>query len=395
MIFFGTDHDVISLLKDSFDAETVSSREAFFNRIQQDPGAIAMIDCDNMELNGIALFKDIKKAFPDAHVIFLSSTVTIPDAVEAAKLGVGDFLKKPLLKEKLHESIARNMGREEMPVKLDIGSEALWLLGSSHALKKLLSCIAKGIEEKKNMVLVSDPGADLQSLARIISSHSGKGRQPTIFNMRAFQKEESETFFWTVLQNAMNISDTILFENIRQDDMKKLKSIIDYIKGKAVAGKVRVVLALQKAPAGEEFSGWEIISMPSLTERKEDVYSILEALSARYSEKYGKNIKNISMDVLGLLTRYDWPGSYRELECTVENAVLNCQGDTITMKDVQIGNRMMLGELGRAEPEDLKQFRSKAEKNLVKLYYGKTSSEETSANLLDIPKARVTENLQK
>jgi two-component system response regulator AtoC len=64
------------------------------------------------------------------------------------------------------------------------------------------------------------------------------------------------------------------------------------------------------------------ITIPPLTERKEDVTYLFEYFLDAYNEKYGKNIQ-VDKDVLyPLCHSYPWPGNVRELKNQVKRLVI-------------------------------------------------------------------------
>jgi transcriptional regulator with PAS, ATPase and Fis domain len=68
------------------------------------------------------------------------------------------------------------------------------------------------------------------------------------------------------------------------------------------------------------------LRVPPLRERLDDVPLIANRFLVRFSEQYGKNIRDISPDAISRLVRYDWPGNIRQLESVIERAVLFCSG---------------------------------------------------------------------
>ncbi|MCT4622162.1 MAG: sigma 54-interacting transcriptional regulator [Schleiferiaceae bacterium] len=64
------------------------------------------------------------------------------------------------------------------------------------------------------------------------------------------------------------------------------------------------------------------IGVPSLKERKEDIPSLVEHFTAKYSAKYNKSVKYISDEALAYLTANTWPGNIRELENVIERGVI-------------------------------------------------------------------------
>jgi len=71
------------------------------------------------------------------------------------------------------------------------------------------------------------------------------------------------------------------------------------------------------------------IFVPPLRERKSDVLLLADHFLEKYSNLHGKNIKRISTPAIDMLIRYHWPGNIRELENTVERAVLVCDNNVI------------------------------------------------------------------
>ena len=71
------------------------------------------------------------------------------------------------------------------------------------------------------------------------------------------------------------------------------------------------------------------ISLPPLSERKDDIILLSEHFLQRMNVKYGKSITRISAPAMNMLQAYAWPGNVRELENCIERAVLTTKDDTI------------------------------------------------------------------
>jgi transcriptional regulator with PAS, ATPase and Fis domain len=78
------------------------------------------------------------------------------------------------------------------------------------------------------------------------------------------------------------------------------------------------------------------IHVPPLRERKEDVPSLVDNFTRKYSEREGKKIEGISAEAMTDLIRYSFPGNIRELENIIERAVVFCEGQTITSSDLPV-----------------------------------------------------------
>ena len=72
------------------------------------------------------------------------------------------------------------------------------------------------------------------------------------------------------------------------------------------------------------------IILPPLRERKEDIVPLVNEFLLKFNSRYGYQ-KWIHKDVIACLNTYNWPGNIRELENTVERAVVSCRGDCINL----------------------------------------------------------------
>jgi formate hydrogenlyase transcriptional activator len=75
------------------------------------------------------------------------------------------------------------------------------------------------------------------------------------------------------------------------------------------------------------------ITVPPLRERSDDIRLLVEYLIERYAKKAGKRITSITKRTLELLQAYDWPGNVRELQNVVERAIVLCEGDTFSVDE--------------------------------------------------------------
>ena len=71
------------------------------------------------------------------------------------------------------------------------------------------------------------------------------------------------------------------------------------------------------------------IYLPPLRERREDIPLLACHLLAKARERSGKEVSRFSEDALRLLEAFDWPGNVRQLDATIERAVIGCDGEVI------------------------------------------------------------------
>ena len=89
------------------------------------------------------------------------------------------------------------------------------------------------------------------------------------------------------------------------------------------------------------------IRLPPLRERDGDIALLVQFFLNRFTADMNKSITGIEPEALRFLCEHRWPGNIRELENTLERAVLLAEGTTITREDIDL---LMPGsERGAAE----------------------------------------------
>jgi DNA-binding NtrC family response regulator len=79
------------------------------------------------------------------------------------------------------------------------------------------------------------------------------------------------------------------------------------------------------------------IEMPPLRERKDDIVPLAGFFIRRFAAELKKKMDGIEPDAQRLLMRYNWPGNIRELENTIERAMLMAEGHVIAANDLRLG----------------------------------------------------------
>jgi Nif-specific regulatory protein len=86
------------------------------------------------------------------------------------------------------------------------------------------------------------------------------------------------------------------------------------------------------------------IRLPPLRERGGDIGLLAQFFLKKFSGQMGKRIRGLAPEALELLARYHWPGNIRELENTLERAVLMADGELVSAEDLALF--LQTGEAG-------------------------------------------------
>jgi transcriptional regulator with GAF, ATPase, and Fis domain len=74
------------------------------------------------------------------------------------------------------------------------------------------------------------------------------------------------------------------------------------------------------------------IVVPPLRDRKDDIPLIANSLMRKFCTRVGKEIDNITGDVIQELQNYTWPGNVRELENVIERAIITSPGRSLRLR---------------------------------------------------------------
>lgn len=123
------------------------------------------------------------------------------------------------------------------------------------------------------------------------------------------------------------------------------------------------------------------ILIPPLRERKEDISVLVQNIIRKCNQEFGRNIKDVSRDVIDMLLNYSWPGNIRELENVIERAVINMKvsesilnqshlPEFVKMSSSTIvdGNKKYLNKESEKEifkTGSLEEIRRETEKNII------------------------------
>lgn len=145
------------------------------------------------------------------------------------------------------------------------------------------------------------------------------------------------------------------------------------------------------------------ITVPSLRERKDDIFVLARTFLAKYNKKYSL-LKEISQDGYTALAAYNWPGNVRELENTVHRLIINSAGNAITGLDVdELLNRNIYGNgvldarimLQRDGTIDLDKVMESQEKKLVEYALEKLGTTRKAADALGINQTKLMRKKRK
>ena len=76
------------------------------------------------------------------------------------------------------------------------------------------------------------------------------------------------------------------------------------------------------------------VRTPSLRERREDIFELAVHFLGQHARRVGKSVTHLEDAAVEALVAYDWPGNIRELENTLQRAVVLADGPAVTLDDL-------------------------------------------------------------
>ncbi len=236
------------------------------------------------------------------------------------------------------------------------------IVGSSHALKTVLSSIMKVAPTDSTVLITGETGTGKELIARAIHKGSQRAGQAFIsVNCAAIPSSliASELFghekgaFTGALQRRQGRfelahSGTIFLDEIGELPAETQIALLRVLQerqfervggSRVIPADVRIIAAtnrdLAAAIAARTFRAdlfYRLnvfpIDVPPLRQRKEDIPMLVEYFVKRYADKARKQISKIDKNTLKRCQSYHWPGNIRELQNIVERSVILCSGDS-------------------------------------------------------------------
>ncbi|MBH2019333.1 MAG: sigma 54-interacting transcriptional regulator [Burkholderiales bacterium] len=333
----------------------VTSAEAALTELQLRRPQLVLSDVRLPGKDGLALFDDIRARHPSLPVILLTAHGTIPDAVEATERGVFTYLTKPFDGKALLDKIAEALSLSAPAHPARQGSPEAWqtrIISRSSRMAEVLAEARMVANSDASVLLRGESGTGKELLAQAIHQASARAAKPFIaVNCGAIPEAllESELFghvkgaFTDAVSNHKGLfqaadGGTLLLDEI--GDMPpalqvKLLRVLQEHEVRPVGASqsipvnVRIISAthrdLDAAMAAGDFRAdlyyrlnVVTLSLPPLSERREDIPLLANHFLVTLAAKYDKRLSSFAPEALKALTTAAWPGNVRQLYNVVE-----------------------------------------------------------------------------
>ena len=363
---FEKDGNTVKTAKDGTEGLKLFKKEFFH---------VVLLDLKLPGVEGMVVLSRIKEENPETPVIIITGYASIESAVEAVKRGASDYLPKPFTSEQLRVIVKKAMDNRKILLEniylreeLEKKSEFDMVVGKSKAMEKVLDMVKRISSSDSTVLITGESGTGKELLAREIHNHCPRKKAPfvvvdcgalveTLFESELFgHVKGSFTGAHETKHGRFEVANggTIFLDEISGIGLNIQAKLLRVIQEREVTRvgstkllkvDVRILAAtnenladlVRKGKFREElFYRLSVVPvhLPPLRERKEDIPLLVEHFLQKYNRRAKKKINSISPKVEKALMEYNWPGNIRELENTIERAVVLSEGNEIELEDL-------------------------------------------------------------
>jgi two-component system response regulator AtoC len=340
--------------------------------VEQDLPDLILLDLKMPGMTGIEVLEALRTKARDALVIILTAYGTVEDAVEAMKLGAYDFLIKTVDLEGVEPVIDRALEYLLLHRRVAYAAEHdadqygfAELVANGASMKNLLAQVRDAIQNPKTTVLLmGEPGAGKEFLARVIHHNGARAKGPFVkISCSAISPElfERDLFgyergtFPGAEQRRIGLLEqaetgTLFLDEIGDLNLATQAKVLGVLENRSfrrvggsedLTGDFRVIVAsnrdLKQEVTAKRFRedlyfrlNVLTLLLPPLRSRVEDIAPLTKRFMAKYGIELGKEVVEIDSAAIALLQRHPFPGNVRELQNVIERAMISCKGKILT-----------------------------------------------------------------
>ena len=383
-ILIADDHDALrrglvrGLTAAGHEVEEASNGNMAIERLHDSYFDVVLSDLKMGGSDGMDVLRTTRALHPTTSVILMTAFGSVNTAVEAMKIGAFDYVQKPFEIEEMEVKIEKALEVKRLKNELDYlrgTQQDIYdfdrIVGSSPALQRVLDIVKKVAKSNTTVLIRGETGTGKELIAGSIHHNSLRAARNFVkVNCAALQENLLESELFGHEKGAFTGADKQRIGRFEQADggtlfldeigdmspstQAKILRVLQEHEFERLGGTrtlrvdVRLIAATNRdLPAMVQTGHFRedlyyrlnvvSIEMPPLRERKDDIVPLANTFIRKFAGELKKKIEGLESDAQKLLMRYNWPGNIRELENTIERAILLAEGRSIASGDLRLG----------------------------------------------------------
>ncbi len=388
-ILVADDHDALrrglvrGLTEAGHEVEEASNGNAAIERLHDSYFDVVLSDLKMGGSDGMDVLRTTRAMHPTTAVILMTAFGSVNTAVEAMKIGAFDYVLKPFEIEEMEVKIEKALEMKRLKHEIEYlrGPQDIYefdkIVGSSPALQHVLDIVKKVAKSNTTVLIRGETGTGKELIAGATHHNSLRAARNFVkVNCAALQENLLESELFGHEKGAFTGADKQRIGRFEQADggtlfldeigdmspstqAKILRVLQEHeferlggtrtlrVDVRLIAATNRDLPAMVQAGQFREDLYYRLnvvsIEMPPLRERKDDIVPLAQTFIRKFAGELKKKIDALEPDAQKLLMRYNWPGNIRELENTIERAILLAEGRAIASIDLRLGEVPSLG----------------------------------------------------
>ncbi|MEO8799492.1 MAG: sigma-54 dependent transcriptional regulator [Polyangiaceae bacterium] len=355
-----------SLERDGHEVVQVADGLAALHAAREEPFDVVITDLQMPVMDGMTMVRTLRVEQPDTELVVLTAFGDVSTAVEAMKLGVLDYLQKPLsspaaVRDLVKRALAR---RAELAQKPNAPVQPTTTLTfGAPAMTPVVAALAKVAKTGATVLLQGESGTGKEIAARSLHEMSPRAAKPFVAINCAVLTEtllESELFghekgaftgAHAQRRGRIELADggTFFLDEVgemRPSLQAKLLRVLQERRFERVGGSQVIEVDVRWVAATNRDLRMMVkegtfredlyhrlavfpIKLPALRERREDIVPLAEALLAELAAAAHRKTPSLDDAVKKKLEAGAWPGNVRELRNVLERAMILADGDVL------------------------------------------------------------------
>ncbi len=336
------------------------------------------------KMRGIELVQRLREIDASALVLLITAFGTIESAVEAMRAGAFHYVTKPFHNDEILIQVKRALEQKtlweelkRLRTEVQARNRFQNIIGQSSAMQSVFETIAQVSDLPANILIEGESGTGKELIARAIHSNSSRATGPFIpVNCAAIPETllESELFGYVrgaftdarrdrpglfreasggilFLDEISEIPITLQAKLLRVLEDKEIRPLganqSEKVDTRVLSASNRYLDELVRDGKFRQDLYYRLnvirIELPALRHRSEDIPLLVKHFIEKFADSAKRNVEGIQDEALAALKSYDWPGNIRELEHTLERAVLLGKGVLVGVEDLP-GQLLACGE---------------------------------------------------